>query len=178
MFVLCFYLLISLVQLAGDLMLVDVSLRQPGRDGKCGVIDFIIVTPAAESYCAEAARTTAICCKPQRRVKTAQILSSRQAVRRHTLWAVCCREWRRTRGKGPGNVQEDLQSYHPSNGTKWIVLVPGSDKTGTHSNGTSTTYLRSVSTKSYETACWRSYASCGCVTSSAGKGWQMRSNRL
>ena len=44
-------------QLAGDLMLVDVSLRQPERDGKCGVIDFSIVTPAAESYCTEAART-------------------------------------------------------------------------------------------------------------------------
>ena len=37
-------------------MLVDVSLRQPGRDGKCGVIDFSITTPAAESYCAEAAK--------------------------------------------------------------------------------------------------------------------------
>ena len=35
-------------------MLVDVSFRQPGRDGKCGVIDFSIITPAAESYCAEA----------------------------------------------------------------------------------------------------------------------------
>ena len=44
-------------QLAGDLMLVDVSLRQPGRDDKCGVIDFSIVTPAAESYCAETAKT-------------------------------------------------------------------------------------------------------------------------
>ena len=44
------------------------------------------------------------------------------------------------------------------------ILVPGSDKTGTHSNGTSTTHLRSVCTKLYETACWRSYA-CGCVTS-------------
>ena len=43
-------------QLAGDLMLVDVSLRQPGRDGKCGVIDFSIITPAAELYCAEAAK--------------------------------------------------------------------------------------------------------------------------
>ena len=42
-------------QLAGDLMLVDVSLRQPGRDGKCGVIYFSIITPAAESYYAEAA---------------------------------------------------------------------------------------------------------------------------
>ena len=38
-------------------MLVDESLHQPGRDGKCGVIDFRIVTPAAESYCAEAAKT-------------------------------------------------------------------------------------------------------------------------
>ena len=37
-------------------MLVDVSLCQPGRDGKCGVIDFSITTPAAESYCAEAAK--------------------------------------------------------------------------------------------------------------------------
>ena len=44
-------------QLAGNLMLVDVSLRQPGRGGKCGVIDFSIVTPAAESYCFEAAKT-------------------------------------------------------------------------------------------------------------------------
>ena len=43
-------------QLAGDLMLIDVSLRQAGRDGKCGVIDFSIVTPAAESYCAQAAK--------------------------------------------------------------------------------------------------------------------------
>ena len=43
-------------QLAGDLMLVDVSLRQSRRDGKCGVIDFSIITPAAESYCAEAAK--------------------------------------------------------------------------------------------------------------------------
>ena len=38
-------------------MPVDVSLRQPERDGKCGVIDFSIVTPAAESYCAGAAKT-------------------------------------------------------------------------------------------------------------------------
>ena len=37
-------------------MLIDVSLRQAGRDGKCGVIDFSIVTPAAESYCAQAAK--------------------------------------------------------------------------------------------------------------------------
>jgi len=43
-------------QLAADIMLIDVSLRQPGRDGKSVAIDFSIVTPAAESYCKEAAR--------------------------------------------------------------------------------------------------------------------------
>ncbi len=38
-------------QLASNLMLIDVSLRQQAeRDGKCGVIDFSIVTPAAELY--------------------------------------------------------------------------------------------------------------------------------
>ena len=37
-------------------MLIDVSLRGEGRDGKCGVIDFSMVTPAAESYCEQAAR--------------------------------------------------------------------------------------------------------------------------
>ena len=35
-------------QLAADIMLIDVSLRQPGRDGKSVAIDFSIVTPAAE----------------------------------------------------------------------------------------------------------------------------------
>ena len=43
-------------QLAGALMLVDVSLCQAERDGKCGVIDFSIITPAAASYCAAAAK--------------------------------------------------------------------------------------------------------------------------
>ena len=43
-------------QVAADIMLIDVSLKQPGRDGKSVAIDFSIVTPAAESYCKEAAR--------------------------------------------------------------------------------------------------------------------------
>ena len=43
-------------QLAGDLKLKDVSLCQAERDGQCGVIDFSIITPAAESYCARAAK--------------------------------------------------------------------------------------------------------------------------
>ena len=41
--------------LVGDLMLVDMSLRKAERDGKPGVIDFSIITPADESYCAGAA---------------------------------------------------------------------------------------------------------------------------
>ena len=45
-------------QLGADLMLIDVSLRGEGRDGKCGVSDFSMVTPAAESYCEQAARVS------------------------------------------------------------------------------------------------------------------------
>jgi len=44
-------------QLAGDLLLVDVSLQDKGKDGECCVIDFSIVTPAAETYCQEASTT-------------------------------------------------------------------------------------------------------------------------
>ena len=43
-------------QLARDLLLVDVSLQQKGKDGECCVIDFSVVTPAAETYCDQAAR--------------------------------------------------------------------------------------------------------------------------
>ena len=67
----------SAKQLAGDLMLVDFSLRQPGRDGKCGVIDFSIITPAAESYCAEAAKKPLYASKLREDVKY-EILSSVQ----------------------------------------------------------------------------------------------------
>ena len=45
-------------QLAADIMLIDVSLREPGRDGKSVAVDFSIVTPAAESYCKEEAAKT------------------------------------------------------------------------------------------------------------------------
>ena len=44
-------------QLAGDLLLVDVSLQDKGKDGGCCVIDFSIVTPAAESHCQQASIT-------------------------------------------------------------------------------------------------------------------------
>ena len=66
-------------------MLVDVSLRQPGRDGKCGVIDFSIVTPAAESYCAEAAKTPLYAANLSKEAKTLKYFPSIQAVGRHTL---------------------------------------------------------------------------------------------
>jgi hypothetical protein len=41
---------------AGDLMLHDFSMRTAEKDGQCGVVDFSIVTPAAETYCANAAK--------------------------------------------------------------------------------------------------------------------------
>ncbi len=86
-------------QLAGDFMLIDVSLRQAERDGKCGVIDFRIVTPAAESYClCSGSKTTTTCCQNQK--------------------------WRRIwSSKSPRNIQEDLQSYNPINGSKWIFYI-------------------------------------------------------
>jgi hypothetical protein len=43
-------------QPAGDLMLHDFSMRGIDKDGICGVVDFSIVTPAAEAYCARAAK--------------------------------------------------------------------------------------------------------------------------
>ena len=63
-------------QLAGDLMLVDVSLRQAGRDGKCGVLDFSIVTPAAESYCAEASKKPLHTAKLREEAKTLKYLQA------------------------------------------------------------------------------------------------------
>ena len=35
--------------LAADLLLIDVSLKEPGRDGQTVAIDFSVVSPAAES---------------------------------------------------------------------------------------------------------------------------------
>ena len=42
--------------LAADLLLIDVSLKEPGRDGQTVAIDFIVVSPAAESYCKQSAK--------------------------------------------------------------------------------------------------------------------------
>ena len=52
-------LLVTLAKITSqtNIMLIDVSLRELGRDGKSVAIDFSIVTPAAESYCKEAAKT-------------------------------------------------------------------------------------------------------------------------
>ena len=63
-------------QLAGDLKLVDVSLRQAGRDGQCGVIDFSIITPAAESYCARAAKEPLYAAKIREDEKIAKYLQA------------------------------------------------------------------------------------------------------
>ena len=56
-------------QLAGDLLLVDVSLQDKEKDGECCVIDFSIVTPAAESYCEEASTTPLYTAKLKEREK-------------------------------------------------------------------------------------------------------------
>ena len=42
-------------QLAADLMLIDVSLRGPDKDGGNVALDFSVVTPAAMTYCAKSA---------------------------------------------------------------------------------------------------------------------------
>ena len=39
-----------------DLLLIDVSLKEPGRDGQTVAIDFSVVSPAAESYCKQSAK--------------------------------------------------------------------------------------------------------------------------
>ena len=42
--------------LAADLLLIDVALKEPGRDGQTVAIDFSVVSPAAESYCKQSAK--------------------------------------------------------------------------------------------------------------------------
>ncbi len=54
-------------QLAGDLMLNDVSLRQTGKIGKFGVIDFSIVTHSSRIVLHSGSKnTTPSCCQKQR----------------------------------------------------------------------------------------------------------------
>ena len=61
-------------------MLIDVSLRQAGRDGKCGVIDFSIVTPAAESYCAQAAKIPLHAAKTREETKNLKYFQAYKAL--------------------------------------------------------------------------------------------------
>ena len=97
----------------GDLVLVDVSLRQPGRDGKCGVIDFSIVTPAAKFYsCVEAAKTPLYTTNLREEAKMLKYFQAyKQLNDKHFEMFVV--------ENGEANsqeilLQEDLQSYHPS----------------------------------------------------------------
>ena len=103
-------------------MLVDVSFRQPGRDGKCGVIDFSITTPAAESYCAEAAKKPLYAAKMR---EDAKITKYFQAYKNmddiHFEPFVVESGGELGGGASSRNIQEDLQSYHPNNGPKWII---------------------------------------------------------
>ena len=45
-------------QLAADLMLIDVSLREPGKDGGNVALDFSMVTSAAATYCGKSAKVS------------------------------------------------------------------------------------------------------------------------
>ena len=42
--------------LAADLLLIDVFLKEPGRDVQTVAIDFSVVSPATESYCKQSAK--------------------------------------------------------------------------------------------------------------------------
>ena len=42
--------------LAADFLPIDVSRKEPGRDGQTVAIDFSVVSPAAESYCKQSAK--------------------------------------------------------------------------------------------------------------------------
>ena len=61
-------------------MLIDVSLRGEGRDGKCGVIDFSIVTPAAESYCEQATRVPLHAARLREENKVSKYLQAYEAM--------------------------------------------------------------------------------------------------
>ena len=71
----------STKQLAADVMLIDVLLWKPGRDGKSVAIDFSILTSAAESYC----KDTTACGGTSRGPKGKYILTVIQGYGRRTL---------------------------------------------------------------------------------------------
>ncbi len=98
-------------QLAGDLMLIDVPLRQTRR---CGVIDFSIVTPAAESYCAQAAKVPLLAAKSEKRQNISNTFKRIRPWTTHTSSHAFVVE----SGGEPRKIfnSENLQSYHPING--------------------------------------------------------------
>ncbi len=88
------------------------------RDGKCGVIDF-----SCKSYCAHAAKILykyhSMLLKPEKRQKISntfkRIWPWTEHTSSHLLWKV-----EENCSQSPRNIQEDLQSYHPINGQKWV----------------------------------------------------------
>ena len=97
-------------------MLVDVSLRQAERDGKCGVIDFSIITPAADSYCAAAAKQPLHAAKIREESK---ILKYKNMDGIHFEPFVV--ESGGQLGVRAQEIKKDLQFNHPNYGTKWIL---------------------------------------------------------
>ncbi len=96
-------------------MLVDVSLRQAERDGKCGVLDLSIITPVAESYCAGAAKQPLHAAKIREDVKILKYLQAYISLDDiHFEPFVVKSGGQATRRKSPRNIQKDLQSNHPN----------------------------------------------------------------
>ena len=104
-------------QLAGDLMLIDVSLRQAGRDGKCGVIDFSIVTLAAELYCVQSAKIPLHAAEIREETKNLKYFQAYKVLN-DTHFEPFVVESGGELGVRAQEIQEDLQSYHPIDGPK------------------------------------------------------------
>ena len=103
-------------------MLVDVSLRKAERDGKCGVIDFSIITPAAESYCAGAAKQPLHAAKIREDAKLLKYLQTCKSIDDiHFEPFVVESGGQLGERAQPRSIQEDLQFNHPNYGTKRIL---------------------------------------------------------
>ena len=100
-------------------MLIDVSLRQAGWDGKCGVIDFSIVTPAAESYCAQSAKIPLHAAKTREETNNFKYFQAYKALD-DTHFDPFVVESGGELGVKAQEIFKKMQSYHPINGPKWI----------------------------------------------------------
>ena len=85
-----------------------------------GVLDFNIITPAAESYCAGVAKQPLHAAQIREEPNILQYLQAYKNL--HDIhFEPFLVEPRPTRRKSPRSIQKDLQPNHPNYGTKWIL---------------------------------------------------------